>query len=281
MTKRAPHWKPATRRTREVYLRVTLLPFFADMRIDEIGTADVARWFHDYSAVRPGGANSALSILQDMFTRARDWGVLPATAPNPCKSIVRNRSSPRGRILNTADLKRLGAMLDRHATRRPDQVDAVRLMLLTGCRSGEILGLRWDEVRSDRLDLADSKTGPRQVLLGEPACALLRRRRRTERSIYVFPSARDPGKPCRSIRAFWHRIRAEAGLADDLRLHDLRHTFASQAVMQGETLIMTGKLLGHRHAATTERYAHLEDRFLLDAANRVAAEIAQRAWRHR
>ena len=115
VTKRAPHWKPATRRTREVYLRVTLLPFFADMRMDEIGTADVARWFHDYSAVRPGGANSALSILQDMFTRARDWGVLPATAPNPCKGIVRNRSSPRGRILNTTDLRRLGATLDRYA----------------------------------------------------------------------------------------------------------------------------------------------------------------------
>lgn len=92
---------------------------------------------------------------------------------------------------------------------------------------------------------------------------------------YVF----DPAKPCRSIRAFWHRIREEADLADDLRLHDLRHTFASQALMQGETLIMTGKLLGHRHAATTERYAHLEDRLLLDASNRVASEIARRAGR--
>lgn len=279
VTKRAPHWKPATRRTRDVYLRVTLLPFFADMRMDEIGTADVARWFHDYSAVRPGGANSALSIVHDMFTRARDWGVLPETAPNPCKGIVRNRSAPRGRILNAQNLQRLGAALDRYATRWPDQVDAIRLMLLTGCRSGEILGLRWGEVNSDRLDLADSKTGPRQVLLGEPACALLRRRRRPQRSSYVFPAARDPAKPCRSIRAFWHRVRGEAGLAGDLRLHDLRHTFASQALMQGETLIMTGKLLGHRHAATTERYAHLEDRFLLDAANRVAAEIARRAGR--
>ena len=128
-------------------------------------------------------------------------------------------------------------------------------------------------MRSVRFGLADSETGPRQALSGEPASALLRRRRRTQRSSCVFPSVRDPAKPCRSIRAFWYRIRAEAGLADDLRLHDLRHTFASQALMQGETLIMTGKLLGHRNAATTERYAHLEDRFLLDAAKRVAQEI--------
>jgi len=71
-------------------------------------------------------------------------------------------------------------------------------------------------------------------------------------------------------------IRRTAGLASDIRLHDLRHTFASQAVMQGETLMMTGKLLGHRHTATTQRYAHLEDRFLLQAAERVAAEILKR-----
>jgi len=99
---------------------------------------------------------------------------------------------------------------------------------------------------------------------------VLRRRRRQRRSIYVFPRPGDPSKHRGSIGAFWRRLRRDAGLPADIRLHDLRHTFASRAVMQGETLMMTGKLLGHRHTATTQRYAHLEGRFLLDAAERIA-----------
>ncbi|MDH3770796.1 MAG: tyrosine-type recombinase/integrase, partial [Nitrospirota bacterium] len=275
-SRRAPSWKPSTQRSQRAYLRSTLLPFFGEMPMDGIATGDVARWFHDYSAVRPGGANRALSILRDMFNRARDWGLVPEHMVNPCKGMIQNRSLPRGRILNREDLRRLGTTLDRYALIRMDQVDAIRLILLTGCRSGEVLGLRWDEVQVDRLTLNDSKSGPRHVLLGEPASAILRRRRWKRHSAYVFPRKGDPSRSRVSISAFWYRLRAEAGLADEVRLHDLRHTFASHAVMQGETLMITGKLLGHRHAATTERYAHLADRFLLDAAERVAEEIFHR-----
>ena len=130
-------------------------------------------------------------------------------------------------------------------------------------------------VRDDRLELADSKTGPRTVLLGEAAQCLLKRRRRQRkgRTAFVFPSPYDRAKSRRSIPQVWRRIRTEAGLADDVRLHDLRHTYASHAVMRGETLMMAGRLLGHRNTMTTERYAHLADRFLLDAAEHVTAEI--------
>lgn len=276
-TRRAPSWKPSTLKTHQDYLRCTLIPFFASMPIDGITTADVARWYHDYGATRPGGANRALATLRDMFTRARTWALIPEGVPNPCRDITRHRSAPRGRLLNQEQLQSLGAVLDRYALIRSDQVDIIRLILLTGCRSGEIHKLRWTEVRRDRLDLEDSKTGPRTVLLGEAARTLLQRRRQKRRSPFVFPSPYIPGKPRTVITSTWRRIRAEAGLGDDIRLHDLRHTYASHAVMRGETLMMAGRLLGHRNTVTTERYAHLADHFLLDAAERVAGEILRLA----
>jgi integrase len=273
--RRASSWKPSTLATYDRYLKSTLLPFFAAMPVDAIATADVARWYHDYGATRPGGANRALAILRDMLNRAKAWELLSEMVVNPCREIIRHRSAPRGRLLNQEDLQRLGVVLDRYALIRRDQVDIIRLILLTGCRSGEVYRLRWREVRRDRLNLADSKTGPRTVLLGEAARNLLQQRRRERRreSPFVFPSPYDPTKPRVSMPHVWRRIRAEAGLANDIRLHDLRHTYASHAVMRGETLMMAGRLLGHRNTVTTERYAHLADRFLLDAAERVATEI--------
>ncbi|MDH3663576.1 MAG: site-specific integrase [Alphaproteobacteria bacterium] len=270
--------KPSGRRSVEVYLRCTLLPAFQDMPLDRIRRADVAKWFHDYGERRPGGANRALAILSNMFNCARDWGLLTEDVVNPCRGIRTNRSVPVGRILSSDELRRLGVALERQALVRPDQVDAVRLLLLTGCRHGEILGLRWKEVGPGRLDLSDSKTGPRRVLLGEPAVALLERRRKRQqgRSAFVFPSPADPSRSRASLKSFWLMIRRQADLPPTLRLHDLRHSYASYAVMRGETLIMTGKLLGHRHAGTTQRYAHLSGDFLLAAAERVAAAILER-----
>ena len=133
-------------------------------------------------------------------------------------------------------------------------------------------------MRPGRLDLSDSKTGPRRVLLGEPAMVILdrRRKRRQQRSAFVFPSPANPSRPRASLKSFWLMIRRHADLPPTLRLHDLRHSYASYAVMRGETLIMTGKLLGHRHAGTTQRYAHLSGDFLLAAADRVAAAVLKR-----
>jgi integrase len=275
--RRAKHWRPSTRRTADVYLRCTLLPAFGNMPMDRIKRADVARWFHDYGKHRPGGANRALDVLRNLFNSAEAWGILSEEAVNPCRGIKKNRSAPRGRILNHEELQRLGTALDRKALIRPDQVDAIRLLLLTGCRLGEILCLRWDDVKPGRLDLSDSKTGPRRVLLGDPAMAVLTRRRQKQRqgSAYVFPRPSDPGKPRASISSFWYGLRREAGLPSTLRLHDLRHNYASHAIMEGETLIMTGKLLGHRHATTTQRYAHLSGEFLLAAADRIAEVILE------
>jgi len=267
--------KPSGQRAVKIYLRVTLLPAFGDISLDRIRRADVARWFHDYGERRPGGANRALAILGNMFICARDWGLLPENFVSPTKGIKLNRQAPVGRILSDAEFQRLAAALDRHALIRPDQVDAVRLLLMTGCRHGEILGLRWLDVHPGHLDLQDSKTGPRRVLLGEAAAAILARRRK-DNAPFVFPHANDRSRPRPSLKSFWLIMRREAELPPTLRLHDLRHSYASLAVMNGETLYMTGKLLGHRHAGSTQRYAHLSDDYLLEAAERVAAAILER-----
>lgn len=176
-------------------------------------------------------------------------------------------------MLNTADLKRLAKVLRRPQTRSLEAAEAVRLILLTGCRSGEILRLRWDEVKRDRLELARTKTGPRTVMLSTEAREALRERRAKRTSDFVFPSPFDPSRPRGSISGAWATIKRKAGLPDSLRPHDLRHTYASHAVLSGESLYLTGKLLGHRATSSTERYAHLERRMLTKAADQVAARI--------
>ena len=155
------------------YLHHTILPALGALRVDAVTRADVARWFYEYGRERPGGANRARDIPRDMFARAITWGHGSERAGNPCAGITRYRRPPRGRLLNEDDLSRLGAALRRLAYDRPVEVAAGRLILLTGCRSGEVRRLRWRDVKRGRLLLHESKTGPRQVLLGEAARELL------------------------------------------------------------------------------------------------------------
>ena len=163
--------------------------------------------------------------------------------------------------------------MKRATTQQRDAADAIRLILLTGCRSGEILRLRWEEVQKDKLMLARTKTGPRDVNLSDAAIAALEDLRPKRRSCFVFPSVSDPAKPRTSIAGAWQSLRANAGLPRDIRLHDLRHTYASHAIMSGETLSMTGKLPGHRSVKSTERYAHLDAAFLAKAADKVSRKV--------
>ena len=272
--RRSPAWKPSTHKVTMTYLRHAILPGLGALRMDAITRADVARWFHEYGRRSPGGANRAHDILRDMFARAIAWGHRPEAAGNPCMGITRYRRPPRGRLLGTADLARLGAALRRLECEWPVKVAAVRLILLTGCRPGEVRRLRWCDVKHDRLVLTDSKTGPRHVLLGEAALELLSRLSKTDSSEWVFPGA-TPGQPLgdATLYLFWRRVRDESGIVADARLHDLRHSHASHAIMNGESLHMAGRLLGHRRATTTNRYAHLDEATLREAAERTAVAI--------
>ena len=147
------------------------------------------------------------------------------------------------------------------------------MLLLTGCRKGEIVNLRWREVEGDTLNLADSKTGPRKVFLNTPARAVIERQPRMD-SPFVFPSPRDPERACSTNLPLWYSVRRQAGI-EDVRLHDLRHTFASHAVLRGIPLPVVSRLLGHKRPSMTLRYAHVGDRETEAAAERIGAAIAR------
>ncbi len=257
------------------YIRSQLIPNFGDLAITDLSTPRVAHWFHSYSSTRPGGANEAIKILGFILRFARDRGINDAQTPDPCAAIQRNPRRHAWRILGAEGLAALGKALDQADPSDADAVDAIRLILLTGCRSGEIRKLRWTEVRADRLQLEDSKTGPRPVILSSQAKALLARRHEGRLSAFVFPSKLSLNRPVCDFSLAWKRIRAAAGLDQNLRLHDLRHSYASHAVMRGESLAITGRLLGHKGPLSTERYAHYDGRHLSAAARRVCASIAE------
>ena len=167
--RRPASWKPSTVKATLSYLNGAILPALGHLRVGSVVRADIARFFHDYGRRKPGGANRSHEILRNMFDCAIAWGHRPEAAGNPCKGIVRYRRPPRGRLLGADDLARLGAVLRQREAESPVCVAAVRLILLTGCRPGEIRRLRWCEVKPDRLALIDAKTGPRHVLLGDAA----------------------------------------------------------------------------------------------------------------
>ncbi|NSY41000.1 site-specific integrase [Leisingera sp. ANG59] len=255
------------------YLDTQLLPAFGRSKITRITTPDIAEWFYAYSRSRPGGANQALGHFTTILNWGQEAGHLPPDFSNPAAPLRFNRRLARGRMLSSGQLRRLAAVLNSATSRQRDAADAIWLMLLTGCRSGEILRLRWDEVQKDRLSLRRTKTGPREVNLSDAAIQYLDRLRKQRRSNYVFPAQRTKKPHRTSIDHAWQTFKHLAGLPADIRLHDLRHTYASHAIMSGETLHMTGKLLGHRSPESTERYAHLDACYLAKAADKVARKV--------
>ena len=189
---------------------------------------------------------------------------------------VRYRRPPRGRLLGADDLARLGAVLRQREDENPVCVAAVRLLLLTGCRPGEIRRLRWCEVKPDRLALIDAKTGPRHVLLGGSGRELLDGLAETASGDWVFPGKGEGALHKDDLWTFWTKTRDAAGIVADARLHDLPHAHASHAVMKGESLHVAGRLLGHRRASTTNRYVHLDDATQSQTAERVATAIQRK-----
>ena len=266
-------WGLSRRRAVDHTLTTRLLPAFGTVRLDRIRRSDVERWFDAYSATSPGAANQALSLLRQILNVAAATGHITG---NPTQGIKRNLRRKMTRFLSTKEIDRLHRALDRLVGERPSrrpQADIIRLLLLTGCRRGEILKLKWSEVDGDVLRLAETKTGPRRVWLSQAAKAIIVRQPRTE-SAYVFPSPKDPARHCFGTSRLWYRARNEAEI-DDVRLHDLRHTVASQAVARGVALPAVAKILGHAHPTMTLRYAHVSDQDVEAAAERIGRVIAQ------
>lgn len=259
-------WKPRTFTVNQGYCRLQILPWFRGTPIASITERDVQAWFASLRAT-PAAADRAVPVLSVILRQAEIYGYRPEGG-NPCRGIRRYRRRGRERFLWPDELRRLGVALDRHTTRRPLAAAAIRLILLTGCRKSEILDLRWTDYREGKLFLRDSKTGPRTVWLSAPARAVLDALPRTGRR--VFSTSRQPRL---SLQYDWEAIRKVAGL-DDVRLHDCRHTYASIAMLHGESVRVIWQLLGHRQPATTLKYVHLADANARAAVESLAGVLA-------
>ena len=265
-------WKPRTLAVNRSYLRNQIMPFFAQRPVADITPGEVRQWFAAHHAT-PAAANRALPVLSAVFREAERLGLRPENS-NPCKGLRRYRTPGRNRFLTATEAGRLGAVLTEYERDAPVPVALVRLLILTGCRQGEVRHLRWEDYREGNLYLRDSKTGPRTVWLSRASRHVLTSLPKS--SAWVFPAKRDDG-PMRTETLYrhWHAIRDAAEL-QDVRLHDLRHSYASFALGQGETVLTIGRLLGHRDPATTLRYLHFDDSLALQAVATVAGAMAHR-----
>ena len=254
-----------------------IVPALGERRIGDVMRADVAA-LHYRLRRTPGMANCTLQVLSQIFRTAERWGLL-ASGSSPCRLHRKYPLRTRERFLTPEEYRRLGRALaygEADGSLSESAVAALRLLILTGCRRDEILTLRWDDVdfATGELRLRDSKTGARNVALTSAVKTVLDGIPRLPGNPWVIVGAR-PGRRLMTLKSTWRRVRRRAGLGD-MRLHDLRHSYASRALAVGENLPMIGSLLNHGQTASTARYAHL----MLDAervaAARVGDEIANR-----
>ena len=268
------HCRPNTVTGYRTTLEKHVLPSLGEKGISEVTGGDVMAMHHRMRET-PKAADIAVDVLSRMYVLADAWGLV-TPGNNPCRAVRRYRRRPRERFLAPEEFRRLGRAMheiETEGSARPPTLAALRLLMLTGCRKCEILELRWDDVdlTAGELRLRDAKSGPRMVHLTAPALVVLGQVPRTPEEAHVFP-----GREGRSHKPYfdlvWRRVRARAGL-EDVRVHDLRHSYASRALALGEGLPTIAKLLGHAGISTTARYAHLMREAEKTAAARVGESI--------
>ena len=285
------HKKPSTIKADHGRMEHHIKPLLGKVKADKLAKADVTKLFN---AVRDGGtaakkegaqkrgrivvvggegaAKQCIMLLSTLMSFAIERGF---RGDNPAKGFKKPKGKKLQRFLSEAEIVRLGEALaaEEAANGNPYPTAAIKVLALTGARRGEIEKLRWQEVNFElgMLELSDSKTGGKPIYLNAPATAILSDLPRVAGNPYVFVGKED-GKHYNGLGKLWGRVRKAAGL-DDVRLHDLRHSFASVGVGGNLSLPIIGALLGHRNASTTQRYAHLSADPLRKANEAVGARI--------
>lgn len=252
--------KPRTLEEQRRIVKLYLKPAFGTKDICAITRTDVEA-AHASWKDKPRAANHALAVLSKLMNWSEEHDYRGRDT-NPCRRIPHYPTNNRERFLQPKELGRLGAVLtdlERSGTEDTHVLAAIRLLILTGARLSEILTLRWSYVDCGRrvLMLPDSKTGQKTIPLNSAAVTILKKIPRMEKNPHVIVGRKE-GSRLINLQKPWRRIRALAKL-DDVRIHDLRHTFASVGVAAGGSLPIIGRALGHSQVSTTQRYAHLTD----------------------
>jgi integrase len=251
-------------------IRTRLIPNFGNIGVNELTKAHVIKYYHSISHT-PIIANRFLALLSCMMNLAEKWGIRPMNT-NPCKYVDRYPENKRDKYLTMEKLEKVGqAMRSLKDIESHYALFAIKLLMVTGCRSGEIINMQWEYIdfENNTINLPDSKTGPRAIHLSPSAIEILNSLPKQEG--FVFRSSRQ-NKKLTTLRCVWKKICRIADLKD-FRLHDLRHTYASFAVSGGFSLPIIAKMLGHADIKTTERYAHLHQDPVNKACDVVSLKI--------
>lgn len=258
----------------EVTLKYHFLPKFGQCRMDSITRADMEAHLESLieSGFKPVSVNRYLVAIKAVYSAAVRWEVVGA-GENPCLGISPFPSiARRERFLTQEEAVRLLGVLDNSRNWRIAR--AIKLILLTGARKREILDARWDYINwsASVLSLPNSKSGrPRHIALSDAAVELLKGLPREDGVPWLFFNPYSK-QPLNNIHPMWVKLRRAAGLSD-VRIHDLRHSFASFLVNHGRSLYEVQGLLGHQNPRTTMRYAHLASSRMVDAANLVGSIV--------
>lgn len=263
------HHKPSTIKIVNYLSKLHIIPFFGEKNLKEITTKDIME-FKESLKHAPISYNKCFGVIHKAFELSELWGHRQKNS-NPCRGIKKYPERKRERFLNSEELKRLETILQTEKAlqlKSPYVLGAIQLLMYTGCRMGEILPLKWEDIylSESYLHLKDSKTGERIVPLNEPAKKVLEEIEKQSENPYVFCSAKHKHGHLVNIEKAWQKIRKKVDL-NDVRIHDLRHSFASFAIKQGLDLYQIAKLLGHKNIRTTTRYAHLAKEDLIKASN--------------
>lgn len=274
MDEHAPHKKASSQKEDARLWNQHILPKLGSYKVSSLSREDISK-LHQSLRNMSTTANRVLSLLSKALNLAELWGYRPDNT-NPCRHIKKFTERKRERFLTQEEITRLLKVLEKEEienSESPYVLLALRLLLLTGCRLNEVLTLKWEYVdhKNKCLHLPDSKTGKKTIYLSPFALSLIEKFSRSVQGQFIIQGKKE-GLHLINLQKPWRRIRKKANL-DNVRLHDLRHTFASVAAANGLSLPIIGALLGHKQPQTTARYAHLVGQPLLEASEKISQQI--------